>query len=303
MATNKACLIVFTPDVVQNVNGTILTVIYTFSSVFITIFNVALILGLMKTKKHLPNRKLSRSNYLFIFLSSCDILIGVIHMPFKIYLNQTSTTTTCAEAGVQVFWNVFLTTLAGMTICLIALERYLYITNKPFYSRYITSSFIKIWIMIEVLVALTWSLWYTFVSQTQSNKSHGSFMFCLAIFEGFILSSVIVINIKLVRYVKERAQITEEHFDAKNAIYQKKVSKTILIISIILMIYIMSGDGGDTSMMKYVIMWVIVPADLNSGINALVYILRNKDIVQFYKSLVKKRKEENTIEMNKIMIR
>ena len=134
MARNKTCLIMFTPDVVQNVNGTILTVIYTFSSVFIMIFNVALILGLMKTKKHLPNRKLSRSNHLFMFLSACDILIGVILMPFQIYLNQTSTTTTCAEAGVQAFWNVFPITLAGMTISLIALERYLYMTKKPFYN-------------------------------------------------------------------------------------------------------------------------------------------------------------------------
>ena len=63
------------------------------------------------------------------------------------------------------------------------------------------------------------------------------------------------------------------------------------------MIYIISGDGGDTSMMNYVIPWVILPTDLNSGVNALVFILRNYNIVQFYKSFITKRKKENAIEI------
>ena len=293
---NPDCWIIFTSSMVHNNNGNILLGFYVLSMLLITTTNIAMIVGLIKCF-----RKLSRINKLFIFLSLNDLMVGILLIPIQIYGVISGDKTSCTGAGVHGFLTVYAPSVSMTTVCLIALDRYMLISNKIFYENYLTSCFVTIWIIGELTIVIIGSLWYAISLQYQNLVVHGLLMLFLSTFVGIALGSVTVINIKLLRHVKQAAKESQQTFSFGTTRYEKKVTKTIIVISIILVIcylptligllynsifYFKPGNKimrKKTNNIQQLLPWLTCLVELHSFLNASVFIWRNRIIVNYYK--------------------
>lgn len=290
------CFLTFTQDILKNNNGNMLTVFYSFNMLFVFVMNTALIIGLVQTK----NKTMTRSNKLFIFLSVSDLSVGLVLMPLLLYHLQISPDISCLEVAVRAFWVTFPVILSGTHILLISVDRYLMIAMNNWYKKRFTDKVVLLLIVIEVLIAFSWGFGYAFITQGMDLKKTGTYFICLGIFEAIILTLAMKINLMVRATVyATTAKTTTLQLNQKN--YSRRLSTTILFITISLVICYMPSvialiatgvfffySTNPTHIRNIIIalIWSLLPASLNSGLNSTIYVLRNTRIRKYYKSLI-----------------
>ena len=113
----------------------LLTVLLILLCCFIILSNFTLIIVMCRKKK-----SLTVFDRLFILLSSCDIIVGVIVIPMKLYLLHGNTPVTCLDVFIIVLLHVAASTMSGLVICLITNDRYFLITQRRLYDGFMTKN-------------------------------------------------------------------------------------------------------------------------------------------------------------------
>ena len=96
--------------------------------------NLLMILGRIKTTK----KKFTSSQILFSTLFVSDLTFGVVQIPSKIYLLWKSSEPTCFEVQLSSFSMSFPICISFNLLCIISIERYVYVVYNGFYTRIVT---------------------------------------------------------------------------------------------------------------------------------------------------------------------
>ena len=270
--------------------SSVLVIIYGFNSAFISASNLLLIIGFYLSKR---KKVFSRNDRLVLALSTIDLVIGLVQLPLQIFFILASSKIGCVAFSIRGFLVMFLPTTSAGFVLLIAVDRFMTVLhkNRNFVKLHFVLSIVSIFVISFVL-----GLWYALV--VTSNDLHRKSLFFLgnASFELVALLIVTTINVSLLVDAKKilrrlsRSKSSKSNFD-------KRLTHTIIIISITLVIsyspsvmaqyYIAivmaMEDMASIPVAKALIFWTLAPTQLNSGLNALIYISRNKSMLRLFR--------------------
>lgn len=291
----------FSPNIITDNNGLLLTIIYASLMPLIIATNLLLIIGIIKTKR----KKFTTSQILFIILSMSDLSLGTIQLPLQIYLLTRAEKITCLQTQIRAFWNGFPISLSGFTILLISIDRYISVVKTKHYRKIITNKTLILAIALEASVAALWSIWYTIISKERDVKRSAVFFISLSIYEGIILSIGILLNLGLMRNVQFKLRNTSirQKTDARLTVTIRMIAITLVIsylpsivcFNVAAYTYLFSKDLKLIHDVSIVLIWSLVPAQLNAALNAMIYLLRNRDIKKYFKSFYKHQHKNQSI--------
>ena len=289
------CITTFRKDTVGGSHQITLTTIYATNMVAIIIFNIMLVVGICKTRK---KNKFTNSNKLFLVLCTSDLLAGIVLMPLQIYFVNLVPNLTCMHMAIRAFWNVFPVVLSGTNILIITLDRYLMMVKNVFFHRWFSRKrTLVVIIFVEIVLSFGWAFWYVFTTQSLDPRVAAVFFISLSCYQFIILSCVVLLNVMMVRHVKLSRKNTTltNHNRAENIL-----SRTISLVSLALIIcYIPStvttGTAGfyslystDRETLRKItlsLIYCFLPTQINSSVNAIIYLCRNTRIQAYYKSI------------------
>lgn len=298
------CFNIYREDVLKDPNGTVLLVFYCINMIFITVTNVALIFGLVKTS----GSKMTRTNKLFIFLSINDLSVGLILMP--LFIRQvaiTPTSISCLENIFHSFWNVFPLALSGSHILLISIDRYLMIAKNIWHKSTFTDKVLLKTIFLEMLLSFCWAAGYAYVTRYYNLKNTAIYFMCLSVYEVVIVVSAMKFNLMILRNVNKTVA-TATSLNRNEKYYNKILPKTIMcitgtlalcysptMISFISMFYFLfySEKQDDLRYTIIALMWSVLPATMNSALNSCIYISRNTKLRNYYKAILCAREDND----------
>ena len=156
-STPKGCTLMI--PVSNRANDVILTIIYSLISLFIVTSNITLMVGLPKVKK-----KLTRYDRMFILLLSCDLMVGLIQMPYQIYLIHQFGVVTCIQVGIKTMLSVLLAMISGLLTFAIANDRYIFLTRERFHERFLNPICTVFIIIVMFMIAIGWTATGVYVS-------------------------------------------------------------------------------------------------------------------------------------------
>ena len=291
---HDGCILMIT--VADHTNDTILTIIYSFISLFTVISNATLMVGLSKI-----NQQLTRCDRMFILLSSCDIMVGLIQMPYQIYLIHQIGIVTCIQVGIKTMLSISLSMTSGLITFMITNDRFLLITRNEFHKRFLNSKSTVFIVIVMVMIALGWSATGVYVSIVGEQFTKVVYFLTYGCFCGILLLEAIVINILLCKHISKVSKCPVIQNCRSNAGCTRSVSKTILIISVVLVIAYSAIScsfvfGSSRSLIKTTapeshhqfLIWIILPVNLNAGLNSVIFMWRKKKFRCYLKALFTK---------------
>ena len=297
---HDGCILMIT--VTDHTNDIIMTIIYSLISVFTVTSNATLIVVLPKVKK-----QLTRFDRMFILLSSCDIMVGLIQMPYQIYLIHQIGVVTCIQVGIKTMLSISLSMTSGLITFVIINDRFLLITRNQFHGRFLNSKSTVFIVIIMVMIALGWAAIGVYVSILGEQFAKVIFFLTYGCFCGMLLIEAIVINILLFRNLRELSKSSSIHSSTNKIGYKRSVNKTIIIICIVLIgayspIVFSFIFGSTLRLIKTVnqpsntrfLTWVILPTNLNAGLNSSIFMWRKKAFRCYLKSLFTRKEYSAT---------
>ena len=289
------CFIVFQPYVISENERLIFTIIYSVLIPLIIGANILSISGIIKMKRN----KFTTSQILFIILCISDLSFGIIQLPYQIYLLRRYEKITCYQTIIQAFWVVFPIYISGTTLLLISIERYMNVVNKKYYKKIISNTTLAMAIILEVLIATFWSLYFAFVRKKQNLRKLANFLISSSSNEGIFLAVALLLNIALVRNVRSKLRNTtaSQKTDSKLTTTIRIIAAAVIIsylpsiicFNVAAYTYLYSKNSISYQKVTVAIIWSLVPAQANAVMNALIYISRNREMKKHFKILTRSK--------------
>ena len=274
------------------------------ASIFIVISNLLLILGIRKTYR----KKMTLSKKLFLFLSASDLFTGLVTVPLQLSMVFYGSKASCFQVRLQAFFNTLTPSLSMFTILTVSIVRYVSVAKPTFYKRNTNSPWIFVVLGMQFILSTVISIWYA----TATSRQHlGAFLIFVTLFCFLIIGGAVLLNIVLYVKLNSNFYSTSAVRDHKQKTYQKRVTKTVIIISVILTIsylpngivfglvgYFVSAHGSHVDLYQVYIPWFFLPMVLNAGVNSVIYMWRDTKISSYLKMLIletlrcRKRNEE-----------
>lgn len=303
--TQPKCFISFSPAVISQPNIKAFTIIYASLIPFVICSNLLQIIGIIKTKRN----KFTSSQILFLILSASDLTLGTIQLPLQISLLQIVGRITCLQSQVRVFWLALPICLSGNIILLISTDRYLLIVKNTLYKYIVNNRNLIIAIVSAIILALIWAIWYAILSNTMNLSLAAVYFISLSLYELIVLLTALFLNVSIVHKVKEifqRSSIkrrTDRNLTNTIVLITTTLivtySPSIICFSIAAYIFWASKDPHAIGNVSFALIWAMIPAQLNSVLNATIYISRNKTIKMYYQRLILKGTAEEREGLNK----
>ena len=283
-------------------NDVMFTSLYSLLAIFIIVSNITLMVVLFKI-----NTKLTRFDWLFLLLSTSDLMVGLILMPLQIYLIHKNDSITCIEVGVKIIVNCFTATFSGLITCLIANDRYIFMTKKKFHKQHMTSRNMMAIISVLFIICVAWAIVGLQISTQGSDSTKSLYFLCFSFFEGFILIEVVTVNIRLYLFLERVKKTSHDNINSRCR-YRSRVNRTILIISTFIVIaYTPSilgfligsskslvNNSVYSSSSNWIVPWILLPTFLNAGINSTIFMSRNNKVLAYISACHKKKSCSNT---------
>ena len=186
--------------------------------------------------------------------------------------------------------HVFTSTMSGLCIVLIANDRYFRICLNTTYEKHVTPTTTRATIFLQIGIATVWAAIFIYLSQNHYSMGNAISLCTFAVFQMTLLIEVVVINVRLNNHIRKRAKSTEKLYDRNTTAYHRRVTKTIMRTSVVLIcayapaslgtfvagLMWTYGENGVIVTALSVLSWIYLPTHLNSGLNAVVSILGNK---------------------------
>ena len=290
--TNEICKYHF-KTVVNHSKGDILTIVYGILTGVILISNLLLIVGVSNERRN--KKRFSRNDKLVLLLSFIDLLIALVQLPLQMMLIKFSESINCMHISVRAFWNVFPMSFSGSLILLISSDRLLavYYNNKLcgvlFKELYLIPC-----VTFLLLVSAGLGTWYAFAATSPSAYKQSIFFYSLGSYIIVVLMAVTIINISLLIGTKKHLRNYDIQLRRSTHI-EKRLTWTIMIVSITLVISyfpsalasyhlasVMIKNPSGIPYATTILLWTLVFCQLNSGLNALIYITRNRRVSKMY---------------------
>uniref|UniRef100_A0A7M5WLJ5 G-protein coupled receptors family 1 profile domain-containing protein n=1 Tax=Clytia hemisphaerica TaxID=252671 RepID=A0A7M5WLJ5_9CNID len=261
--------------------------------------NVCMILGLLNV-----NKRMTLSKKLFVCLSCSDLTTGLLTVPIQAITAVKASKASCRLIALQAFFNSSPTALTILFLLHVSFARYCTVKYTNSTICRLQKQFWKHVVLVEVLIAASCGLWYAFrASQTMHPVRHGGFILFCSLFVITALLSILVLNGRLLLTLSVHRKMTINHNinREKCRVYHRKAVKTIFILSIILIFcwlpvvisfaltagFLFTSDERKRYY-HYLIPWSYIPLVMNSGINSVIFIYRDKKIRSFLLNFCKK---------------
>ena len=231
---------------------------------------------------------------MFIIISISDLICGCTVIPLNlinIYLDEESKDC-ILMSNIENSIYIILSFGSSINTCALAIDRFIFIRYPFKYKKIATKRRILL-----LVVTLSYSVGFTIIA---SRKDENLFVISAISVVIFILVVSIVVNVQLVKYIKKQ---TEEIRRLSNTFvktsYKQRATKTILMIITILVVTqlpqvsilsytFITNEERRTKISFIIFHWTRLLVLMNAGLNALVYISRNKLIIKLYKNKVNK---------------
>lgn len=238
-----------------------------------------------------------------VALSIGDILTASIYIPTHIIVVHFVPGNSCIAYSIEKSIAVFLGTSAAILTTIICMDRFI-IIRKMFGSMSSSNNeggskrLFAAYCIVTYLIALSLSLAVIIISNSSANSFFAATIFSIVsiILYFAVLLLSLVFNTLLVRYIRRQSKEIEKYVAVQKA-YQNKATKTVLMISAIQISTIMpwvlslvytTFELKEESYLRYMDkiyymhVWLKMPMFLNSFLNAIVFIRRNRQLMKFY---------------------
>ena len=250
--------------------------------------NLLLVIGIIKVKRH----KFTLCQILFLLLFLSDLIIGVVQLPFLIYLLWKTSDLTCFEAQLRAFSTSFPIIMSGTLLCAISVDRYINVVFNQYYKRIVTKKSLPVAIIFIILLSLTWAIFETLNQNNADIKTIAKGYIALC---GCFAASTVVgvaFNLALLRNVK-----TQRKNFCSHQILESRLTKTIVMI-ILLMIaaYLpllitvniavntsFTGKSGTRKAANALL--TAIPCQINAVFNSVIYFSRSSRMKRYYYKL------------------
>ena len=277
----------------KGVASSTLAVGFVINAVLGFMINLALVLGIYKTR---VMRKYTRYEKLVLVLSIVEILVALVHILTPIIFINIFDKVACFHLSLVGSWNILMIGISSSLILLISINRFIVVFfNNKCYGIVVNDGHIMICLAGFVIANAAFALWYGFVGTSTNIFQQSIFFFSIATFRTTLLLVVTVINISML--VKSRVLLRSSDVQVqRNAAVEKEVSRTILLVSVSLVVLhlplVMTEYGFGIIMVeeKYFLSdtaslflnWAMAFCHLNSTLNSLIFIFKNRKISQMY---------------------
>ena len=261
--------------------------------------NLLLIIGLIKTKRG----KFTSSQILFSTLFVSDLTFGVVQIPTKIYLLWKSSEPTCFEVQLSAFSMSFPLVMSFNLLCVISIERYIYVVHNGFYARTVRKKLLAIVIVCLILISFMWAVIDAHLRAKLDIIKLAKTYIALSVYATTMLAIGIVFNVALLRNVKQKTQKSSVQHTLDSSL-----TKTIgLIIGVMVAAYLPVIIGGNIAAYAYIssadkfyikkrgsaLLWALMPSQFNAVLNSVIYLIRNSCMRRYYSKFFKCRNKEN----------
>ena len=261
--------------------------------------NLLLIIGLIKTKRG----KFTSSQILFSTLFVSDLTFGVVQIPTKIYLLWKSSEPTCFEVQLSAFSMSFPLVMSFNLLCVISIERYIYVVHNGFYARTVRKKLLAIVIVCLILISFMWAVIDAHLRAKLDIIKLAKTYIALSVYATTMLAIGIVFNVALLRNVKQKTQ--------KSSVQQtldSSLTKTIgLIIGVMVAAYLPVIIAGNIAAYAYIssadkfyikkrgsaLLWALMPSQFNAVLNSVIYLTRNSRMRRYYFKFFNCRNKES----------
>ena len=270
----------------------LLTVLYSCLIPLIICANLLLIIGIIKIKRN----KFTSCEILFLILFLSDLIIGVVQLPFLIYLLWKTSDLTCFEAQLSAFSTSFPIIVSGTLLCAISIDRYINIVFNQYYKRIVTKKSLPVSIIFIILfiISLTQVLFET-LNQNEADIKTLAKGYIVA--TGYFSVSIVVgvaFYIALLRYVQRETKT----FSRCQPVYSNLTKTIIMIILLMIVAYlpliITLGiiayefiNSTDKSFIqeKENVRLTMIPCQVNAVLNSVIYLTRSSRMKRYYYKL------------------
>ena len=279
-----------------NINAVTQAAVYGVNAIIGLVLNSALIFGIYKTRR---NNRFSRNEILVLILSFIDLIIAVVYAISPTVIIKSLNELGCKQLAVIRFWNIFLIDFTGSIILLISTERLITVIYD---SKFCGFDFRGIH-LIPILIILTLintglGVWYAFVGVSEDFLQHSFFYFSDGAYRVIHITAIAYINVLLFMGMKNKLSNTNGKRNLKG---EMQYTKAIVLVSIILLIMylfliisefylgtIITTGAVITTTGETLLTWTPFLCQLNSIINALIFIFKNRRVSLMYKVILRK---------------
>ena len=261
--------------------------------------NLLLIIGLIKTKRV----KFTLSQILFSTLFASDLTFGVVQIPTKIYLLWKTSEPTCFEVQLSAFSMSFPLVMSFNLLCVISIERYIYVVHNGFYTRTVRKKLLAIVIVCSILISFMWAAIDAHLRAKLDIIKLAKTYIALSIYATTMLAIGIVFNVALLRNVKQKTQKSSVQHTLDSSL-----TKTIgLIIGVMVAAYLPVIIAGNIAAYAYIssadkfyikkrgsaLLWALMPSQFNAVLNSVIYLTRNSRMRRYYFKFFNCRNKES----------
>ena len=289
MHKNETCTTVMKLNINIILNICIITTIM----IFLIISNVLMIHGIWKT-----NFTLKLSHKLYLFQCILGLFDGVFILPLYLLTQILENEVRCSIALLTLFGIINQSLLELTTLALLSISTYYRISYHFSFSG---KRVIFVYILTYAFTVCSASImaWCRSISDI---KLLSYIAIGLSIMNFMLQAIIVSANIFLLKYVRQIGK--ENTMNNINIDYQKHAIKTILLLSISLMIctfptvitvcissYQRLNEENDLRVPHAYLQLSYIVFMLFSGINSVIYIFRSKEIIVYYKTIIMKNYE------------
>ena len=275
----------------MDVKSKILSVTHASLIPFIINANLLLIFGIIKTKRN----KFTSSQILFLTLFSGDLTRGFVQLPAEIHLLWNPHEPTCFKVHLSKFSMMFPIIMSGTLLCVISVDRYIYVVHNNYYKKIVTKRSLTITIVWVIATSVTWTTLEVVFGVRLERAKIAKLYFAMSAYSRAIVAVAVVLYAVLLRKVKQ----TIKNSSVPQGI-DSSLAKTIAIIVAIevvtyfsIMVFLNafayellnSTDKCYIQKLRMDLLWTALPCQINAIINSVIYLAKNGPMKRYYSKL------------------
>ena len=280
-------------DTVKYPNSNLIIASYAVNAVFTLVCSSALIFGLRTT---IRNKKYTRNEKLVFALSVVDITNTLVVPSSQVVLLRQVDNLGCLEISIVSFFRVWFLGLTSSIFVMISCERFLTVLcNNMLCGVIIKDSYLIAYFIFIVFFSLGGAAFYGIIYATSNLYLQYLLYIGTASITLVFLVLIVVANVSMLIGTIKKLRKSAVRIE-RNAKVESHITKTVIMISLAHVLfytpclaaqYYLSFifSKNDISLVPpfhSTFMWTVVVREMSSGLNALIYILRNRKISKVY---------------------
>ena len=190
-------------------------------------------------------------------------------------------------------------------LCVVSVERYIYVVHNGFYRRAVTKKLLAIVIVCLILISFIWATTDAHLRAKFDTKAIAKTYIAVTAYSGTVLSISIVFNVALLTNVKRKTKKSsiQQTLDSSLTkaigliidIMVAAYLPIIIAINIAAYAYISSADQFYIKKRGSALLWALVPSQFNAVLNSVIYLTRNSRMRRYYSKFFNCRTKENNM--------